>query len=165
MSYQVVQNSRDMYDEKRFREELERYDPQIVADLMYARKERKIPGSVLKPHNPYCHLVQSNAMNVLVKNVRVFFPYPTYCYRISTQQSFLEIRDQAQDIKNNGIMQIKMIHQFKMMEKNMTLGFKVHDSTHIYNSVVNTMKAAGIRIVPPNSSKWNILWTGMCKPD
>ena len=23
----------------------------------------------------------------------------------------------------------------------MTLGFKVHDSTHIYNSVVNTMKA------------------------
>jgi|TARA_B110000285_G_scaffold230516_1_gene297281 hypothetical protein len=52
-----------------------------------------------------------------------------------------------------------------MMDKNMTLGFKVHDSTHIYNSVVNTMKAAGIRIVPPNSSKWNVLWTGMCKPE
>lgn len=52
-----------------------------------------------------------------------------------------------------------------MMEKNMTLGFKIHDSTHIYNSVVNTMKAAGFRIVPPNSSKWNILFTGMCKTD
>ena len=58
-----------------------------------------------------------------------------------------------------------MIHQYRMMDKNMTLGFKVHDSTHIYNSVVNTMKAAGIRIVPPNSSKWNILWTGLCKPE
>jgi len=52
-----------------------------------------------------------------------------------------------------------------MMDKNMTLGFKVHDSTHIYNSVVNTMKAAGIRIVPPSSSKYNILWTGVCRPD
>ena len=52
-----------------------------------------------------------------------------------------------------------------MMEKNMTLGFKIHDSTHIYNSVVNTMKAAGFRIVPPSSGKWNILFTGMCKTD
>lgn len=47
----------------------------------------------------------------------------------------------------------------------MTMGFKIHDSTHIYNSVVNTMKAAGIRIVPPNSNKYNVLWTGMCKPE
>ena len=45
------------------------------------------------------------------------------------------------------------------------MGFKVHDSTHIYNSVVNTMKAAGVRIVPPKSSKWNILWTGVCRPE
>lgn len=52
-----------------------------------------------------------------------------------------------------------------MIDKNMTMGFKIHDSTHIYNSVVNTMKAAGIRIVPPNSNKYNILWTGMCKPE
>jgi hypothetical protein len=50
-----------------------------------------------------------------------------------------------------------------MMDKNMTLGFKVHDNTHIYNSVVNTMKAAGVRIVPPNSSQYNVIWTGMCK--
>lgn len=52
-----------------------------------------------------------------------------------------------------------------MFDKNMALGFKVHDSTHIYNSVVNTMKAAGVRIVPPKSSKWNVLWTGVCKPE
>jgi len=52
-----------------------------------------------------------------------------------------------------------------MLDRNMTLGFKVHDSTHIYNSVVNTMKAAGVRIVPPNSAKWNVMWTGLCKPE
>ena len=51
-------------NEKRFKEELERYDPSNVADMMYAKKERKIPGSVLKPHSPYAHLVQSNIMRV-----------------------------------------------------------------------------------------------------
>jgi hypothetical protein len=52
-----------------------------------------------------------------------------------------------------------------MMDKNMTLGFKVHESTHVYNSVVNAMKAAGIRIVPPNCGKYNVIWTGICKPE
>lgn len=63
-------------DEKKFKDELERYDPNNVADLMFARKERKIPGSVMKPHCPYANLVQSNAIKGLNKNVRVFFPYP-----------------------------------------------------------------------------------------
>jgi hypothetical protein len=43
---------------------------------MYAKKERKIPGSVYKPHNTYTTLVQSNAIYFFKKNVRVFFPYP-----------------------------------------------------------------------------------------
>ena len=58
----VIPPENEVDDEERFKEELERYDPQNVADMMYARKERKIPGSVLKPHNPYVHLVQSNAL-------------------------------------------------------------------------------------------------------
>jgi hypothetical protein len=55
---------------------LERYDPQNVADAMFQKKERKIPGSVMKPHNPYVHLVQSNVLQSFTKHVRVFFPYP-----------------------------------------------------------------------------------------
>lgn len=47
----------------------------------------------------------------------------------------------------------------------MTLGFKVTESTHIYNSVVNSLKTGGCRIVGPNSSKWNVMWTGATKPD
>ena len=42
----------------------------------------------------------------------------------------------------------------------MVLGFKIHETTHVYNSVVNTLKTAGFRIVGPNSSKWNVMWTG-----
>jgi hypothetical protein len=47
----------------------------------------------------------------------------------------------------------------------MTLGFKVTETTHIYNSVVNSMKVAGVRIVSPSTSKWNIMWTGVTRTD
>lgn len=47
----------------------------------------------------------------------------------------------------------------------MSLGFKISESTHIYNSVVNSLKNAGFKIISPNSSKWNVLWTGITKPD
>jgi len=72
------------FDKSKYQDELERYDPANVADLMYERKERKIPGSVLKPHCPYVNLVQSNVMKTLTKNVRVLFPYPQYCFKINT---------------------------------------------------------------------------------
>ena len=45
----------------------------------------------------------------------------------------------------------------------MTLGFKVTDTTHIYNSVVNVFKVAGVRIVSPLTTKWNCMWTGVTK--
>jgi hypothetical protein len=47
----------------------------------------------------------------------------------------------------------------------MTLGFMMTESTHIYNSVVNTLKTAGFRIVAPNNRKWNVVWTGVTKPE
>ncbi len=47
----------------------------------------------------------------------------------------------------------------------MTMGFKIAESTHVYNSVVNSFKCAGVRIVGPFTSKWNVLWTGVCKPE
>jgi hypothetical protein len=47
----------------------------------------------------------------------------------------------------------------------MTLGFKMTESTHIYNAAVNSMKSAGFRIISPNSSKWNIMWTGVTRPE
>jgi len=47
----------------------------------------------------------------------------------------------------------------------MTLGFKITETTHIYNSVVNVFKASGIRIVAPGMGKWNVMWTGVTKND
>jgi len=47
----------------------------------------------------------------------------------------------------------------------MTLGFKVTETTHIYNSVVNSFKVAGVRIVSPHTFKWNVMWTGVTRND
>jgi tubulin polyglutamylase TTLL4 len=52
-----------------------------------------------------------------------------------------------------------------MKANNMTLGFIMTETTHIYNSVVNTLKTAGVRIVGPSSKKFNIVWTGVTKPE
>ena len=42
------------------------------------------------------------------------------------------------------------------------LGFKFHASTHTYNCIVNTLKAAGFRMA--GGGAWNVLWTGLIKP-
>jgi hypothetical protein len=52
-----------------------------------------------------------------------------------------------------------------MKKGHMTLGFKMTETTHIYNSVVNSLKTAGFRIVGPSSPKWNVLWTGVTRPE
>lgn len=74
---------------------MEKYDPQHVADLMFAKKERKIPGSVMKPHNPNTILIKSNVMKMQNPHMRTLFPYPQYCYRIQTMDSFLRVVDYA----------------------------------------------------------------------
>lgn len=41
----------------------------------------------------------------------------------------------------------------------MSLGFKITESTHTYNCVVNCLKMAGFRHT--TGSNWNVLWTGI----
>lgn len=58
---------------------------------------------------------------------------------------------------------VKTANQEYFRNHSMTLGFKVTETTHVYNSVVNVFKAAGVRIVAPNTSKWNVMWTGVVR--
>ena len=60
---------------------------------------------------------------------------------------------------------VKVAPQDYFLQHNMTLGFKVTETTHIYNSVVNTFKVNGVRIVSPNTFKWNVMWTGVTRND
>lgn len=43
-----------------------------------------------------------------------------------------------------------------------TLTFKINNSTHTYNCVVNAFKIAGFRIC--EGGAWNCLWTGLIRP-
>lgn len=103
------------FDKSKYKDELERYDPHNVAELMYSRKERKIPGSVLKPHSPYVCLVQSNALRTQMKQVRVLFPYPQYCHRLKTQESFLRHPDLLHQTLQDQEIQLKIVHNYKMI--------------------------------------------------
>ena len=56
------------------------YDVEDVVEKMLARKDRKIPGSVYKPHSINVLLIQSLALGQPMASARVFFPYPKYCF-------------------------------------------------------------------------------------
>lgn len=76
----------------------------------------------------------------------VFFPYP----------HFLKIyRSHYGDENKVVIVQQEELKPYSM------LGFKINESTHTYNCVVNALKTGGFRLI--NGSAWNCLWTGMIK--
>lgn len=49
------------------------------------------------------------------------------------------------------------------------MAFKINDTTHIYNAVVNAFKNAGFQLLDgtalTNSTYWNVVWTGYTKPE
>ena len=57
------------------------YSPHNVVAKMLMKKDRKIPGSVYKPHAEEVVLLQSVALGQPQPSARVFFPYPKYCYK------------------------------------------------------------------------------------
>ena len=42
------------------------------------------------------------------------------------------------------------------------MAFRINDSTHIYNAVVNAFKNAGFQMIE-KSNNWNVVWTGYTK--
>lgn len=42
------------------------------------------------------------------------------------------------------------------------MAFRINDSTHIYNAVVNAFKNAGFQMIEKGNT-WNVQWTGYTK--
>ena len=59
----------------------DQYSPRNVVAKMLMKKDRKIPGSVYKPHSEEIILLQSVALGQPQPSARVFFPYPKYCLK------------------------------------------------------------------------------------
>jgi len=79
--------------------------------------------------------------------------------------TFMEVQDWSRAGNLRHFQKVKKTNQEYFKNHAMTLGFKVTETTHVYNSVVNVFKAAGVRIVSPNTSKWNVMWTGVVRND
>ena len=76
----------------------------------------------------------------------IFFPYPPFLGSQRTlPQDYSRIVQYNQD----------------QLKPYCTPGFKVSDSTHTYNCVVNALKMAGFRHV--TGAAWNCIWTGLFK--
>jgi len=89
------------------------------------RRERtKLPYSVFKPHAPEVNFLKSIFEN---RPPTVFFPYPNY---VKIERKCDRIRKYMRD-------QVETLF----------LSFKIADSTHIYNALVNSCKNAGLVMV------------------
>lgn len=80
-------------------------------------------------------------------NPTIFFQYPEYCESEWEMDPLKCASFSQEQFRKNGYQ----------------LSFKVTESTHIYNSMVNAMKRAGFSMT--SGSAWNILWTGLPRPD
>ena len=80
-------------------------------------------------------------------------------------ESFMQVIEWHKAPNLKQFQKVKVAPQDYFGQHNMTLGFKVTETTHIYNSVVNSFKVNGVRIVSPNTFKWNVMWTGVTRND
>ena len=126
-------------------------DPQQFAELKVAnfiennplnqvfikREKARLPYSVFKPHAQEVYFLKSIFHN---RPPTAFFPYPSYVHLDRT---------------------VDRIRKYNREEiEYLFMSFKISDTTHVYNAVVNTCKNAGFNMVEGNNQYFNVQWTG-----
>ena len=109
---------------------------------LIVKKKRKVPNTVNKPTNETVSLWKPAYQH---RTPVLYFPYPDYVgeKRPMAEGSFTEhSRSELRSVE---------------------LQFRIAENTNIYNSVVNTFKRAGVKLVEVEGQ--NVLWTGSVKPD
>lgn len=102
----------------------------------HVRKHKKIPGSVRKPTNNSVIIFQCPLDG---GSETIFFDYPKYVGKSKESSGKLTTYSQS-DMKR-----CKLI-------------IKISESTHIYNSIVNSCKNAGFYLTD-TGKEFNLLWT------
>ena len=101
------------------------------------REKARLPYSVFKPHANEIYFLKSIFAG---RPPTAFFPYPSYVHIDRTA-------DRVRKYKRDEIDYLFM-------------SFKISDTTHIYNAVVNTCKNAGFNMVEGVNNYFNLQWTG-----
>ena len=102
-----------------------------------------MPYSVFRPHSQEVYFLKSLFKK---RPPTAFFHYPEYTKR---SKEFPENR-------------IRKYNRDDL--EYLSLAFKISDTTHIYNAVVNTLKTGGFQMIE-NTNLFNLLWTGYTKPE
>ena len=101
------------------------------------REKGRLPYSVFKPHSNEVYFLKSIYEG---RPPTAFFPYPAYVH-------LERVCDRVRKYKREDVEYLFM-------------SFKIADSTHIYNAVVNSCKNAGFQMVEGPNPFFNLQWTG-----
>lgn len=112
-------------------------DKNPINPVFIKREKARLPYSVFKPHSQHVYFLKSIFVN---RPPTAFFPYPNYVHLERTA-------DRVRKYNRDEIEYLFM-------------AFKIADTTHIYNAVVNTCKNAGFNMVEGNNAYFNMQWTG-----
>jgi hypothetical protein len=104
------------------------------------REKARLPYSVFKPHSKDVYFLKSIYEG---RPPTAFFPYPSY---VKLDRESNRVRTYLrEDVEY------------------LFMSFKIWDTTHIYNAVVNTCKNAGFTMVEQPNIYFNLQWTGYIK--
>lgn len=109
----------------------------------HVRRGKKIPFSVRKPTND---TVIFHKCSIQGASETIFFEYPKYVGSSKQYSGKVAKFSQGEIGKSNRLV------------------LKIAESTHIYNSIVNSCKFAGFYLTD-SGRDWNLLWTGICNDD
>mmetsp|Transcript_46018 Transcript_46018/g.60966 ORF Transcript_46018/g.60966 Transcript_46018/m.60966 type:complete len:118 (+) Transcript_46018:839-1192(+) len=108
-------------------------DKNPINQVFIKREKARLPYSVFKPHSNNIFFLKSIFTN---RPPTAFFPYPSYVHLDRTA-------DRVRKYNREDIEYLFM-------------AFKIADTTHIYNAVVNTCKNAGFNMVEGANQYFNL---------
>lgn len=101
------------------------------------REKARLPYSVFKPHSDEVYFLKSVYEG---RPPTAFYPYPNY----------VKIERQSNRVRTYNRVDVEYLF----------MSFKISDTTHIYNAVVNSCKHAGFTMVEQPNIYFNLQWTG-----
>jgi hypothetical protein len=113
-----------------------------LSALFLKRDRCRLPYSVFKPHSEVTTFLESIFKD---RPPTAFFQYPPY---VKLERKCNRILQMSRDECESYFM-----------------SFKISETTHIYNAVVNSCKTAGFNMIDAwNSDMFNLQWTGYIMP-
>ena len=121
------------------------------------RQDSSINTIVNELQEQQCKVDNFNAADPYAQQMPVYLSKSPFCGRPPT--IFFQYPPGISEIKKP----IDKDHIFKMKQNKFKMKFKIADSVHVYNCVVNSLCWAGFQ--QTDGSNWNVMWSAPLKPE